>query len=229
MKLPTPMGKLVLIDPIYDPRKIGHIWLADQTRNDLPSNGDVVAVGPEQDEIEVGFRVMVSVYGVDQTRFISVGDHEYVFYYDHEVIALLAPDARVFARKDSVIVRPVWTDPAENKVGSIYLLTRVFTAPPVRFGVVLSVGVDVVEIRRGMTILIPRTGGQELAVKDHVLYSIKETDIPGVITSAVTNDTVSPDRSGESSEGGPGGHTRTSSVDETIRTTPANRRRGKGR
>jgi co-chaperonin GroES (HSP10) len=189
----TPTQDKVLIDPLYDPEKVGSIWMPDQARNSLPSNGDVVAVGPEQTEIEIGFRVLVSTYGVGAERFIWHEDKELAIYHDHEVVAFLAPDAEVFPRRDSVIVRPSWTDPVDHKRGSIHLLTRVFTAPPVQMGVVLRVGSEVSTIRRGMTILIPRTGGQELGVRDRVLYSIKATDIPGVINSAVENDTTQPD------------------------------------
>lgn len=190
-----PTKDKVLIDPLYDPEKIGSIYMPDQARNSLPSNGDVVAVGPEQNEIEVGFRVLVSTYGVDASRFIWHENRELVIYYDHEVVAFLTPDADVFPRRDSVIVRPSWTDPVDHKRGNIHLVTRVFTAPPVQMGVVLRVGVDVYAVRRGMTVLIPRTGGQELGIRDRVLYSIKVDDIPGVIASAVKNDPADPDYS----------------------------------
>lgn len=186
MTFPIPLGKSILIDPIYDPDKIGSIYMAPQAQNQLPSNGDVVAIGPAQDEVEVGYRVLVSTYGVDASRFVSINGHEYAFYQDHEVIAFVTPDAEVFPRRDSVIIRPVFHDPEETKAGSIILLTRVFSAPPVKLGVVLRTGENVHSLRRGQTVVLPKSGGNELGVKDRVLYSIRETDILGIVHATNT-------------------------------------------
>ena len=162
-------------------------------QNPLPGNGYVVAVGSAQDEIEVGYRVLLSTYGVDDTRFIWVEDHEYAVYRDDEVIAFLTEEGEVYPRKESVILRPNWNDKDEVQHGSIILLTRVFTAPPPRLGTVIRVGESVDSLRRGMLVLLPRTGGVELGVRDRVLYSLKAEDILGTVDA---DHTVKPDCGG---------------------------------
>lgn len=193
---PKPLGTSILIDPIYDPDKIGSIYMAPEVQNPLPSNGDVVDVGPNQDEIEMGFRVLVSTYGVDFTRFWTHPRtrHEYAIYHDHEVIAFLTNSAEVYPRRDAVIVKPLWNDPDEQGTGRIQLLTRVFSSPPPKLATVERVGSLVTSLKRGDTVLLPRTGGNELGVRDRVLYSLKEVDILGIVTNAIETDSTKPDR-----------------------------------
>jgi co-chaperonin GroES (HSP10) len=142
-----------------------------------------VAVGPAQDEVEVGFRILVSTYGVDASRFITVDGHEYVLYFDHEIVAFLTPDAEVFPRRDAVIVRPNWLDKSEQKYGSLHLLTRNFTSPPPKLGTVLRTGERVHSLRRGDVVVLPKSGGNELGVRDRVVYSINASDILGIVTN----------------------------------------------
>jgi co-chaperonin GroES (HSP10) len=179
--IPKPLGQRILIDPVYDPEKIGSLYIPPAATNPLPSNGHVVAVGSDQDEVEVGYRVLVSTYGVDATRFITVDDHEYVLYFDHEVVAFLTPDAEVFPRRDAVIIRPNWLDKGEQKYGSLHLLTRSFASPPPKLGTVLRTGERVHSLHRGDVVVLPKTGGNELGVRDRVVYSIKESDILGKV------------------------------------------------
>lgn len=198
MSLPTPLGKNLLIEVLYDPDKIGSIYMAPQAQNEAPSHGHVVAVGPLQTEIEVGFGVLVSTVewrGKQSWRWIQ-GDAILYFYSDREVIAFLDRDtAEVYPRRGCVLLRPVWDRTGVIQHGSIFTPERIFTpSQPPRSGTIIKVGEGCTTLKRGDTVVIPKFGGNELAVKDRVVYSVKEKDIPGILTHAVEDDTPQPAR-----------------------------------
>jgi hypothetical protein len=83
-------------------------------------------------------------------------------------------------------VQPDWTDKPTKSAGGIDLLPRVFEAVAPMWGRVHRTGECVTTVKRGDIVLLPPEGGNELAVKDRVIYSIRETDIPGVITNVDT-------------------------------------------
>lgn len=205
---PTPLADHILIEPYFDPIKIGSIYMPPAAQNEAPSHGTVRAVGPLQREIEERFEVIVStVEWVKKAKFEWLGDSYVYLYTDREVIAFLTRDGEVFPRRDRIILRPNWNRSGVVKHGLIYTIDRVFEAPkPPQWGTVLRVGEDVKTIRSGDEVVIPRNGGNELGVKDTVYYSIKEKDIPGIITNAVKDDTPQPARHRAKATRGPGRH-----------------------
>jgi co-chaperonin GroES (HSP10) len=188
-KLPIPTGSRILIEPHYDPDKIGSIFMPPQAQNLAPSSGKVVATGPSQTEVEVGYLVLVSYARFDSKKLWHDEDRtEYAFYDDDEVVAFLAPDAEVFPRKGCVIVRPSWDISGVVERNKVAVIQRVFDSPPPRFGTVLRTAEGVTTVKRGDTVILPKSGGHELGVRDRVLYSIRETDLMGILTNAVKND-----------------------------------------
>lgn len=164
-------------------------------QNEAPSNGMVRLVGPLQTEIEPGFRVLVSFIKWVKKVSYYWRDARLYFYDDDEVIALLTHEGEVFPRLGRVIIRPSWDKLGVVKHGEIHTIQRIFQAPePPRFGTVLKIASDCTTIKVGDVVVVPKYGGQELAVKDRVLYSIKEKDIPGVLVNAVDNDSIKPAR-----------------------------------
>ena len=190
------MGSQVLIDPIYDPDKIGSIYMAPQAQNMAPSQGEIVAVGPRQKTLEVGFLVLVHYVDFSSRKIWrdSTG-YEYIFYRDDEVVALLTSDAEVFPRMGNVIVLPSWDRSGPVQHNNIFTIDRVFDTPPPRFGTVLRTGEGVHSVKQGDVVALPKSGGYEMGVKDRVLYSLRETDILGILTNADKNDPVGSDSS----------------------------------
>lgn len=197
-RLPTPLGKQILIDAKYDPDRIGLIWMPPSAQNEVPSHGVVVAIGSEQDEIEVGFWVLVETKGYSPSKVWRDPDgFEYIFYEDKEAVAFVLPDGSdVWPRRNCVIVRPNWDQSGPVKHGRVFLINRIFEGKPEppKTGIVHKVGSLVSSVTRGQTIIIPRSGGHELAVKDRVVYSLEESLIPGILVDADDNDSTKGNR-----------------------------------
>lgn len=193
--LPIPLQDQLLIEPIYDPEKIGSIYMPPAAQDIAPSQGIVVAVGALQKEVEVGFRVILTTREWVKKSVWKEDDTEYYFYQDREVLGFLTEKGDVYPRKDRVIVRPTWPPSGVVKHGSIYTVDRIFAeAQSPQFGTILRTGESVTTLMRGEVVAIPKWGGYELGVRDRVLYSFKETDIMGILTNAVKVDRDRSDR-----------------------------------
>lgn len=193
----TPIADHLLIEPVYDPDKIGSIYMPPAAQNDAPSHGIVRFVGPQQKEVEVGWHVLLSTaeWVKKASMYWHQGDTRLYFYTDREVIAFVTEEAETFPRRNRLLVRPSWEKSGVVEHKTIVLINRVFDTPqPPQTGVVLKVGEDCKTFKRGDVIVIPKWGGNELAVKDRVLYSLLEKDIPARVINAVDNGPVKTNR-----------------------------------
>lgn len=177
-----PLGKKILVNPMYDSDKIGSLYLPDTGKNPNPQVGSIVRVGPLADEAVVGDCVVFHPY---HTHPITIGDHEYLFVDDLYWYGYAAPTKqgyKLFARRDHVVVQPLWEPEGAYQEGSVILVTRTFISSPQRYGIVINIGEGVTDWSVGDKVVLPPRGGYEIGFVDEPFYILPANIIPASVS-----------------------------------------------
>ena len=178
-----PMGDDVVVDPYYDPDKVGSghqpgagalLYIPDRAKNPMSQQGLVVGIGPQQKDIEVGDYILFHPW---VGRAFTVKEHEYLNLHYWDVVGWLAPDGILFPLPDSVVVKPIFKPRGPTLSGSIYLLRQVFHIEPPQMGMVVRTGERCKVVRPRQTVMFGLHAGNEIGLVDTVWYTIKEEDL----------------------------------------------------
>lgn len=183
-----PLHKKILVEPEYDADKIGSFYIPEAYMNPLSQQGVVLAVGPEQETIRVGDRVLyhpwseIEKHGEQQKiPVMKDGKWEEAFILDEKfIVGWLAPDGVLFPLPDFIVLDPKFSagDAHEaGMVGSLHVVGQAFDIEPPQQGKVASIGERVTTIHVGDIVLYPIDKGNEIGLINKVWYTIREEDI----------------------------------------------------
>lgn len=174
------IGDISIVEPIYDPDKLGSIYIPQEAKNPQAQQGIVLSAGPDAPYPAQSHILFEPYNGIpfyhNQHEFLAVPARTIIGEYR---------DGSIFPRSDSVIIEPAFGPIGETKKGSIIIFSRVFENPPVQEGTVIRCGSAVRELSPGMKVLLPPTSGHEvgLDVPDMrgVFYFLPESSIMGIL------------------------------------------------
>ncbi len=172
------LGDQILVDPYYDPDKIGSLYIPDSAKNSESNQGRVIASGPRS----------------------GISPNDYILYHPFrgEPVSISGMGRLVLRRKDivaravgnvlypiddHVMVQPDWETKYKQPSGLVYLpQTALEQHQPCLVGTIIKIGVDAladadVQYQPGSKVLMQPTKGNEVAWIDTVYYFLRPSHI----------------------------------------------------
>jgi co-chaperonin GroES (HSP10) len=177
-----PVGDRVLVEPYYDADKVYSLIIPDSAKNPMSQQGKVMAVGPEQKDIQLLDHILYHPFVGEP---VQTAKAEWLMVESRHVVAWLAPDGELFPLPDFVMLMPNFKPDGVVKQGLIYVPRQVFEVEPPETGVVARVGERVSGVVPGMTVVYPLGAGNEIGLDTGksraVYYTIKADDLLAII------------------------------------------------
>lgn len=168
------LGDWVVIDPIYDPEKIGSLYLPNAYENNYPHQGEIVSCGPEF-PFAPGSRVALRSFVVEP---VNIGNgSRYLGIRGVDVVARI--DGReLYPKPTQVLVLPDWSEKFAQP-SSLIIISDVELADntPLTRGTVARVGEKVTLVKSGDYVLYPPAKGVEVGYIDTNWYIFEEDDL----------------------------------------------------
>ena len=163
-----PLGDSIIVHPHYDSEKLGSLYIPESASNPQSQQGEVLAVGPKQEDIEVGDEIIYQPYQGTEIE----EDEQLLIQYCH-VVGWIAPDGEAFPLPDAVMILPDWDD----YTGAMIRPAETFRDNPRTSGTCIRRGEKVGTIEPGQYVFYPPGAGFEVGISTTVYYFIKERDI----------------------------------------------------
>lgn len=186
----VPTSNRILVEPLYDPDTVETglspgapgLFMPDSAKNPMSQQGIVLAVGPEQQDVEEGDHVLYHPFiGTP----IKTSDPELLLLEPRHLVGFLAPDGVLWPLPDYVVLRPDFR-PAGRPImeGHLWIPKQVFSVDIPCTGVVVRRGARVSTVTPGQRVLFPTDKGNEIGLRQ-VWYTIRSADLLAIVGSDV--------------------------------------------
>lgn len=174
-----PTKNKILVDPLYDPDTVETglspgapgLYMPDTGKNPMSQQGVVLAVGPEQKDVEPGDYVLYHPFiGIP----IPHGDEELLLVEYRHLVGFLSGTGELWPLPDDVVIAPEFQ--RAGLQGLLWVPRQVFHIDVPCTGVVLKRGERVIGLEVGQRVLYPPGKGNEIGLRK-VFYTIKGADL----------------------------------------------------
>lgn len=183
----TVLRDRILVEPLYDPDTVETglspgapgLFMPDTGKNPMSQQGIVVAVGPEQRDVEVGDHVLYHPFiGIP----IAHGDEEFLLVEYRHLVGFLDSTGELWPLPDDMVIRPEF--PRAGMEGMLWVPRGVFYIDIPCTGVVVKRGERVSTISPGQRVLYPPAKGNEIGLRQ-VVYTIRGSDLLATLEADV--------------------------------------------
>jgi co-chaperonin GroES (HSP10) len=160
----------LVVEPYYDPEKIGSFYIPDSAKNPEAQQGVVKSVGPHS-EIREGAYVFFPPF-----RSLPLQGTDLISIRDKDVVAFLR-DGELYPPWEHYMVLPDWDSKYRQKSEWIYIPPTVMEDySPVKYGTIIRCA-EGTELPPNTKVVIAPGKGNEIGFKDTVYYFIHHDDI----------------------------------------------------
>jgi len=181
----TPIGDRVIVEPYYDADKVFSLWIPDSAKNPMSQQGKVLAVGPEQKDVEPGDMILYHPFVAEPIKTFLLDSKELLAISPCHIAGFLAPDGELFPLPDWVMLAPEFKPDGVVKQGVLWVPRQVFEVEPPEIGMVVRVGERVTTVKPAQRVVFPLDKGNEIGLDTGksraVYYTIKADDLLAIL------------------------------------------------
>lgn len=172
------LGDSVIVDPYFDPDKIGSIIIPDMAKNAESNQGRVASAGRDSG-LQDGDYVLYHPFRGDLLRHEG---KDYLPLRKKDVVAVVNGKV-LLAMSDHIMIQPLWESKyAQPKSGLVYMpQVALEHHQPVLEGMIVHVGIEVdrreYPFEYGTRVLMQPAKGSEVAWIDTVYYFLRPSHI----------------------------------------------------
>lgn len=173
------LGNWLIIDPLYDPEKIGSIIIPNAYRNNYPHQGDIVSCGLNS-PFKPGMRVVLRSFVVEP---LKAGDRLLAIR-DIDCVARIE-GKELHPKPMQVLVLPDWSEKYSQPSKTIIISdVELDDGSAITRGTVTRIGEKVTSVKAGDYVLFPPDKGTEVGYIDTNFYIFDEDELLATLTRA---------------------------------------------
>jgi co-chaperonin GroES (HSP10) len=179
------VGDKIIVDPRSEADRVYSLVIPESAKNPMPQQGEVVAVGPQQKDIQAGDYVLFHPFTGEAVEPTYLSPGGYLVLQPHNIAAFLTPDGELFPLPDFVMILPDFKATGVTKQGSLWLPKQVFEVEPPETGIIARIGSRVTTVHAGQKVVYPLHAGNEIGldtgVHRGVYYTMKADDLLAIV------------------------------------------------